>query len=483
MISRYVSAPLVALAVTVAGCASSAPPGDEAFSNVSRSVAERGGHRVHWNRGTHADAEALESVRQLLAAPLTPDAAVQVALLNNPSLQATYEDVGVAQAQLVGAGLLSNPVFDGEARFGEGGSGTGLELTVTQDFLDVFQIPLRKRLATDELRMAELRTADAVLNLAAEVREAYYAAQGATQLLELRKTAAEATGASADFAKRLRDAGNVPELDRIAEQALHESAMIELTSAQAEVEQARQRLATLMGVIDDNVWTLPPRLADTPAEAFDVAAIETVALDQRLDLRAADHRIRFAQRSLGGAKRYGAVDHVEVGGGADREPGDEWSFGPNLVVPIPLFNQGQSRIASARAELRRARAQRDATALTARSEVRTAASKVAAAQQRVARLRDVILPLRQRVLEQTVLQYNAMNVGVFDLLRAKQEQIGAAAQYVEALHDYWTARSKLTQAAGGQLPVRTITTTQPATAPASVPTSAPADAHQHHHHH
>src|SRR5687767_11462363 len=132
MIARHFLVPLATLLVAAAGCASS-PRGD-GFSNVQGAVAERGGHRVHWNRGTAADAEAAASVRQLVAQPLSAEAAVQVALLNNPSLQATFEDVGVAQAELVGAGLLSNPVFDGKARFGEGGSGTEVELAVVQDF-------------------------------------------------------------------------------------------------------------------------------------------------------------------------------------------------------------------------------------------------------------------------------------------------------------------------------------------------------------
>ncbi|MGB7158035.1 MAG: TolC family protein, partial [Tepidisphaeraceae bacterium] len=250
MIARYTLLSLIALAVTLAGCSSAGSSrggDDDDFANVRHAVAERGGHRVHWNRGSTADADAAAAVRQLLAQPLSADAAVQVALLNNPALQAAYEDVGVAQAELVGAGLLSNPVFDAEARFGEGGSGTSVEITVVQDFLDVFQIPLRKRLATDALRSAELRTADGVLNLAAETRETYYAAQAATQLLELRKTVAEASGASADVATRLREAGNVTELDHVSERAMHETTMLDLTTAQAAADQARQRLGMLMG--------------------------------------------------------------------------------------------------------------------------------------------------------------------------------------------------------------------------------------------
>jgi cobalt-zinc-cadmium efflux system outer membrane protein len=50
-------------------------------------------------------------LRDLLSRELTVETAVQVALLNNKTLQATYEDLSVAQADLVQAGLLQNPVF------------------------------------------------------------------------------------------------------------------------------------------------------------------------------------------------------------------------------------------------------------------------------------------------------------------------------------------------------------------------------------
>jgi cobalt-zinc-cadmium efflux system outer membrane protein len=477
MIARLSFAPLVALAVTVAGCASASPPGD-GFSNVRQSVSDRSGHRVHWNRDSAEDAQAVASVRRLLAEPLSSEAAVQVALLNNPSLQATYEDVGVAQAELVGAGLLRNPVFDAELRFPEGGGSTKVVLTVVADFLDVFQIPLRKRLAKTALQTAELRTADAVLSLAAEVREAYADAVAAQQLLELRRTVNEAAAAAADVAKRLHDAGNLTDLALVSEQALAESAQLELTSAEAEAQAARQRLGQLIGSVDD-AWQLPLGLPDAPRESFAVDELEATALKQRLDLRAAERRIRNAQHALGGAQRFGGVDELELGGGAEREEGD-WSFGPNLAIPLPFFNQGQPRIAAARAELRRSRAQRDALILQTRAEVRTAAAQLTAALSRVARLRDVVLPLRRRIVDETQLQYNAMDVGIFDLLRAKQDEVTAQAQHVAALRDYWTARAKLERAAGGRFPGG-VPSTQPATAPAA-PASAPTDAQQHHHH-
>src|SRR5688572_29597352 len=165
-IARFASAVVVAAAVA-GGCAS--VPDRAGFDDVQRSVAERTGAKVHWNRGTPADAAVAESVRAMLGRQITADEAVQVALLNNRRLQATYEDLMIAQADVVAAGLLKNPVFDAEVRFPEGGGGVGLEMAVVQDFLDLLHLPLRKRQAGAAFEAAKLRASGEVIDLAAEV--------------------------------------------------------------------------------------------------------------------------------------------------------------------------------------------------------------------------------------------------------------------------------------------------------------------------
>src|SRR3954452_5996654 len=150
------------LSMTLAGLAAltgcAARPNDAGFADVQRTLAERGVQRVEWNTDTDADAQAGRAVRGLLSRDeLTADDAVQVALLNNRRLQATYEDLGVAQADLVQAGLLRNPVFSADFKFAEGGGGTKVEMTIAQEFLDVLQVPLRKRVATNQFEATKLR--------------------------------------------------------------------------------------------------------------------------------------------------------------------------------------------------------------------------------------------------------------------------------------------------------------------------------------
>jgi cobalt-zinc-cadmium efflux system outer membrane protein len=415
-------------------------------------VAERTGQRVQWNRLSADDRAVDAAVREALGGELTADRAVQVAVLNNRNLQATYEDLGVAQAEVVQAGLLSNPIFDAEVKFAEGGEGTTLELGIVQEFLGLFFIPLRKRVAEDEFQSARLRVTGAVIDLAGQARTAFYAHQAAEQTLELRQTVLAATEASYQLASRLRAAGNITELDLTQERALHEQAKVDLAEAEAAAFDTRERLNVLMGLWGTNTgWTAAKRLPELPAESVALDDVERRAIENSLDLATAANDVRARARMLGIRRSLGLLPEAEAGVAAEREPGDEWAVGPAFSLPIPLLDQGQAATATARSEFERARQQYIATAVEVRSAARAARNRLLAAQARANYYRQVIVPLRREITAGTQLQYNAMQVGAFQLLQTKQEEIEAGVAYIDALRDYWTARTQLEQVTSGRL--------------------------------
>ena len=203
------------------GCASTSPLPDEAA--VARLVADRGGRAPPWDRQSPFDAAVDARVRALLAKPLTADAAVEVALLRSPGLRATYEELGIAQADLVQAGLLPNPSIGGSVGFPLGGSpNLAVQGTVVEELLGILLIPLRKRFARAELVRAEELVGHAVLDADAEVRQAFVRYQAARQLEKLRRTILEAESASAQLARRQLAAGNISELDEASRRAVYE---------------------------------------------------------------------------------------------------------------------------------------------------------------------------------------------------------------------------------------------------------------------
>ena len=101
-----------------------------------------------------------------------------------------------------------------------------------------------------------------------------------------------------------------------------------------------------------------------------------------------------------------------------------------------------------------------------RSTARLVQERLQGAEDRARYYRDILLPLRERIVHETQLHYNAMQLGVFELLRAREQQIQAAVAYVDTLLDYWLARTDLEQLLSGRLPSADgVTTGRRAAAP------------------
>ena len=437
---------LLSGAVALVGCAHVDP--NPAFRELANTVHLRTGKRVQWNRGSAEDAQAQAAVSSLLKRPLTADSAVQVALLNNHNLQATYEELGIAQADLVEAGLLKNPVFYFERRL----PGQAAEIDLVQEFVDILLLPLRKRIAAAQFEAAKLRVGHEILTTTAEVRAAFYEHQGDQQLVDLRKTVADATERSAETALKMHEAGNLRDLDLASEQATHAQAKIDLAKAQANAVQSREKLNKLMGAFGAQTnWTVASRLSELPGNEVSTAQLESRAIQQRLDLAAARQQFIAEARTRGIARAEAILQGAQIGSHYEHEIEPRHSSGPSVSVPIPIFNQGQPASARASAKMRQAEQRYLALAADIRSDVRAARDKMLLSRRQVEYFKSTALPTRTRVTEESQLEYNAMQIGPFQLLQAKQEEVKTGADSVEALRDYWVARAELEKAVGGSL--------------------------------
>ncbi len=441
---------VITLVAGVMGCAS--VPAEAGFPDVQALAQERVGVRLHWIRGTPEDAEVDKKVRELLAGPLTVDAAVQVALLNNRGLQATYEELGIAQADLVQAGLLKNPVLGGAIRFPTGSSGTtNFEFDLLGSFLELLFLPARKQVAALGFEEAKLRVTHAVLNLAAETRSAYFAAIAARQVADMRKLVARSAEASAEFAKRVHDAGNLSELDVTLERTSYEQARVVWSRAESTAVELRERLTRLMGLWGEGVhWKAPERLPDVPAEELPLERAEGLAISRRLDFRAALREVQGMAAALGltQQERWFGGD-VHLGAGAQRETNGDWAVGPALSVQIPVFDQGQARIARGEAFLRQQEHRLTALAVDIRSQVRSLRDRLMRERYQIEHYLKVIIPLRERAVALMQERYNFMLAGTPELLQAKSHEFDTYHEYIEVVRDYWVTRSDFIHAIGG----------------------------------
>ncbi|MCE9592089.1 MAG: TolC family protein [Planctomycetes bacterium] len=429
---------------------------DAGFSDVSRVAIERTGKDIHWLRGGPEDAAVAKRVHEMLSRELTVEDAVQVALLNNRGLQATYEDLGVAQANLVQAGLLSNPVLSGQIKPALSGPGPEIELSLTQNFLELLYIPMREKVAAAKLDEAKQRVASEVLDLAARVRVQFLRAQGDAQLVELRRQVVQSTDASATLARRMHEAGNITDAMLDAEHLLHEQAQLDLADAATAAALSRERLSEIMGVDGDHpAWSIAAHLPDLPKEEIDAAGAEQKAVDRSLDVAAARLRVESSAKVAGLTKASALVPDLSAGAAAKRETSGDWLLGPAFTLPIPLLDQGQARISGAQAEFRRARFEHDEALVRVRAAARSAVIQLHAAHAKAVKYRDAIVPRRHNITEETQKEYNGMLVGVLQLLDARRQEIDAGRRSVEALRDYWVARARFDSILSGRIPSNT----------------------------
>jgi len=444
---------LILIAALFSGCASlDARP---AFEEVRKSVEARTGQKVRWNQSAEEDAFVASEIRRMLTGQLTADQAVQIALLNNRRLQGTYERLGIAQANLVQAGLLKNPVFHAELRFLEGdpaGKDPILEMAVAQSFLDILMIPLRKRLARAQLEAVKAEVTALIMDLTGQARIAFYTFQASVQALSMQRKILQATEASYEMALRLHEAGNITDLALANERALHEQSKLSVASAELAMVEARERMNSLMGLWGkDTEWDVVPHLPHIPQEPMDLSELERRAVANSQDLIILRERMRLIAARTGIDMNTLILPDFELGVASERESDGLWNVGPSLAIAFPVFDWGQARQTAGLARLRQVWDQYTALAIELRASARSARNRLLHARRQCDYYRRVVLPLAEQITLETQLQYNAMQLGVFQLLQAKQREITIRQRYVLAQRDYWITRTELEQILAGRV--------------------------------
>ncbi len=447
---------LIPAASTLLACASVQPTG--ARHEVGELVERRVGlvDAIPEKQDAESRARVRARVAELMADPLTEDRALQVAMLNNRELRAVLEDLGVAQAELVQAGLLENPVISGDLVNSTRGNGLGGGLALSQSLLSVFLIPAKRRVAKARLAHAVVMVGQATLALARDVRVAFVGAQAAEQALGLYRSRAQAAEVAYELAQRQFDAGNIAPLDQQLFAAALDRARVELADAQLATMVAREELTRLLGLWGEDIaWSFAAPLATNLPPEADLGRLEQQGVQDRLDLSAARIETRSIEYALA-LRRRGMVPQLNVGLSARNEVGNdighEWVLGPSLSLELPIFDPGHADIARIQAFLRQAQHRLQDVAIHVRSEIRVHRAELVAARRKVDYYQRTVLPRAESITELTLQQYNAMLVGTYQLLETRSDQIDAHQEYVEALRDYWVARSELELAVGGRLP-------------------------------
>lgn len=438
-------------ALVLAGCAAFSPDGG--MGSVAELTKARTGHPVTAQH-TPAEADTAQArVSELLRQPLSADSAVELALLNNRGLQASLGELGVAEADLVQAGRLRNPVLS-FGRMAAGGGVVEIERAIVFDLLGLLTMPAARQASQSRFELAQLRAAHEAVGIASDTRQAWVNAVAAQELVGYTQQVMEAADASSELAQRMAKVGNFSKLEQMREQAFRADAVAGLARARQQSVAARERLVRLLGLSGTQLgFTLPERLPDLPSAPVEPSDAEQTALDQRLDVLMARRSVDATAQALGLTRATRFVDGLELALKDQHETGGPRAQGYEVELALPLFDFGGSpRGRRAEASYQQAMHRAAEVAVNARSEVRESYAAYRSAYDLARHYRDEVVPLRKRISEENLLRYNGMLIGVFELLADAREQVRSVTEHVQALRDFWLAQAQLQTALTGRSP-------------------------------
>jgi outer membrane protein TolC len=390
-------------------------------------------------------------VRALLRRPLTADAAVRIALLNNRGLQAAYNELGLAEAAMVQASLPSNPTFSLSR------VSTSIELEIERrivaDILALASLPARAEIAVDRFWQAQLRAAEETLRVAAETRRAFYRAVATRELGGLLEQAKSAAETATELARRLGETGAMNKLDQAREQVFYAEVTAQLATARQRAASERERLTRLMGLWGGDLdFKLPDALPALPPPKA-LPATETEAVRRRVDLQVARIELNALAKSYGLTNATRFINLLEVSGisKTQREADGARGSGGGVEVEfqLPIFDFGEVRVRQAEQTYMQAVNRLVEKAVNVRSEARDAYRNYRSTYDIARHYRDEVVPLRKIISDEMILRYGAMQIDVFALLAEARQRINSSVSAIESRREFWLARTDLSVAVVG----------------------------------
>ncbi|MEP0841883.1 MAG: TolC family protein [Phycisphaerae bacterium] len=503
--------------MAAAGCAriDPSPRIEEALDLVERQTGQRPAWHAPWDDQPPAwDANSV----------LTLDQALALALRNNRELRAALEQIGQADAELVQAGLLRNPSLNFMMMFPSGGGramlrGSGLPM---QPLEDLWLIPARQEAARAELQRAVLSVADRAAEIAAAVKKTYARLQYSQRALELMRENRNLVDQSTSIIRARQTAGRASQVDVNFSHIRSLKLKSELIQVEAEHRAAQRELLMLMGFAGaGDGWRVEP--ASESAAVLDAPPGEDLLLlaaaERRLDVKAAEWQAKAAAAELKLMRRE-ALPETALGLGLERAPAPrsnnpgwagragnvaarglldratgmpspimlpeafapkmreiDWTLGPMIDLELPLFDQGQARIAQARHQYLRRRAEYEAKLQEVTRQVRETLVMYRRAYDQARFYGESIVPEVERNLQLARQAYVAGQEGLTLFLDVQEDLIMTRLKIVEYAREYRVQRAELERVIGGRLevPDSAVPATRPADGAAAAPPPPAAD--------
>lgn len=439
-----------AIILLLTGCASVQT--QQEWKRIKHFSVERTGIEIIWEQSEEDAWAVKEEVKRLLSDGITMDESVKIALLNNRKLQASFEEIGIAKADLVQAGLFANPNLSAIFRFPFGGGSTGIETAGLLNIADFWQIPIRKKAAAAGLESIMLQVSEEILNTAAEAKKAYI---GYSALSSVRHEMDRMKDHIEEWRDHLiyrQQFGYASELDIYMANALAAETKLEFARIESELLISRYRLNRILGLFPDQYdYELADVLSEEINQLPELEQLISYALSNRPDIQAASLHIENA-RHVSELERSRAFSNVEAGVVYERGIDGAESIGPEIGIHLPVFDQNQAQIAKAAYRLQQAEKELKAKIQEVREEVAVVYERRLLLSQQINLTKTDILPAHTAAVEYAEKHFNAMQLNMLYLLEARRKLLETKRQYFDALREYHEQTVELERIIGRAIP-------------------------------
>ncbi|WP_300019745.1 TolC family protein [uncultured Roseobacter sp.] len=456
---------IVGLPLVLGACATAIPGAytepKAGFANVASQVSPAIGKRTVFAE-TQAENEALRKQVHAMVhrKTISADTAVQVALLNNKGLQASYANVGLSAAEAWQQSTPENPVVSfGILGIGapELGAYRAIEGLIRANILDATTRKQRRAIADANFRQAQLEAVNDTLALANQTRQAWVNAVSAFETVSYLKRAKATSDAGSELARRLGETGALNRAGQAREQAFNAELAGQLARARLDATMAKEELTRLMGLWGTEVnYFVPDALPALPRSIGRVTGVEAKALRNRVDLRVAKLGLEAQAKAFGLTDQTRIVSDLEIVGGfelereaEDGETESETTPQVEIEFAIPIYDTGKARMRKAELMYLQSANVLAQKAVDVRSEARGAEAAYHASYKIARHYRDVLVPLRTTVEEEGLLSYNGMITNTFELLTDVRQKLAASLEAANAKRDFYIAQANVTAAIYG----------------------------------
>jgi cobalt-zinc-cadmium efflux system outer membrane protein len=425
---------------------------------LSARIEEAVGARPALNR--QEGDEGAARVDAWLTEPVTPESAARIAVVNNPRVAAAFAQLGIARADFLDGALPANPAIHAARLIPNAPEADILKYGFGFDLMSLITLPARRRAAHGHWDGAKARAVGETLMVGSEARHAMIGFIAANQNLDLMRQANEASQAALMAAEAIFAAGNSAPIEVDRERLFAAEVGLTLKQAEAELVPARERVNASLGLSASQRvnWTSARRLPAPPIDAIKVDDVEEQVMAASTDFAAARGMLRATEAMRSTSGFTSTFPGLELSG--ERERDGDWKRGFGVGVGLPVFGLGGSTRLRADSNANLATASLASLDIELRAQARSTAAMAEAMRQIAVERRETILPLSAQLFSSTQLNFNAMQLGIFQLLEAKRARLDAGRSSISATRDYWMAQANLDlllqggRADGGLAPMR-----------------------------